>query len=130
MYSTNWIEWYVRKEPILNNMLHPSGEFSWNLFDDTGSGTVTLYDSTRDCYSILSSRGWFVKFPGDLKFWFYQKGSWSARRPLEIANGTRTFEVCQKFVNNCNNGGNQKGCCGPYGSKRCCDFNTNRCGPC
>ncbi len=44
-------------------MLHPSGIFSRNLFDDTGSGTATLCDSTREYYSRLSSRGWFLKEP-------------------------------------------------------------------
>ncbi len=29
--STDWIEWYVKKEPILGNRLYPSGIYSWEL---------------------------------------------------------------------------------------------------
>ena len=60
--------------------------YSWNLSDDTGSGTVTLYDSIRDCYTRLLSKGWYLKFPNNLDFLYYIKGYWSAKRPLEIAN--------------------------------------------
>ncbi len=90
---TNWIEWAVKREPILGNVLHPSSTYSWRLFDDNGNGTVTLYDETRSCYSRLSRVGWFLKFPGDLYFWFYMRGTWSTERPIEIENGTRTFEI-------------------------------------
>jgi len=46
------------------------------------------------------------------------------------ANGTRTFEICQKGVNNCADGGDKPGCCGPYGDERCCNFDTNTCNSC
>jgi len=127
---TNWIEWYVKREPVLGDMLYPSGIYSWKFVNDTGNGTVTLYDATRRYYSRLSSGGWFIKLPEDLDFWFYKEGSWSTERPIEIINGTRTFEICQRGVNNCADGGGQPGCCGPYGGNRCCNYNTNRCGPC
>ena len=132
---TDWIVWYVKREPILGNMLHPSGIYSWKLINDTGNGTVTLYDATRRYYSRISSEGWLLKSPGNLVFRVHydlglQNGSWSAERPIEIANGTRTFEICQRGVNFCADGGDKPGCCGPYGDKRCCDFNTNICGPC
>ncbi len=44
---TDWIEWAVKREPILGNILHPSGIHYWKLFNDSGNGTVTLYDATR-----------------------------------------------------------------------------------
>jgi len=128
--STNWIEWYVKKEPILGNRLYPSGIYSWELIEDNGNGTVILYDETRSAYSKLSSEGWFLEFPENSDFWLYNKGSWSAYRPAEIANGMRTFEICQRGVNNCADGGDKPGCCGPYGDERCCNFNTNTCNSC
>ncbi len=91
--STNWIEWYVKKEPILGNKLYPSGIYSWELIGDDENGTVSLYDETRSAYSILSSEGWFVQFPENSDFWLYNKGSWSANRPAEIANGTNCASV-------------------------------------
>jgi len=128
--STNWIEWSVKREPVLQNMLYPSAGFSWRLYNHTGNGRVTLHDARRGYFSRLSRLGWFLKFPGDSGFWLYQSGSWSATRPIEISNGTRTFEICQKGVNNCVDGGDQPGCCGPQGDMRCCDFNTNNCVSC
>ncbi len=68
----------------------------------------------------------FLEFPENSDFWLYNKGSWSAYRPAEIANGMRTFEICQRGVNNCADGGDKPGCCGPYGDERCCNFNTNK----
>jgi hypothetical protein len=120
----------VKKEPILGNKLYPSGIYSWELIGDDENGTVSLYDETRSAYSKLSSEGWFLKFSENSDFWLYNKGSWSANRPAEIANGTRTFEICQKGVNNCADGGDKPGCCGPYGDERCCNFDTNTCNSC
>jgi hypothetical protein len=127
----------VKREPILENRLYPSGLFSWELIDDNGNGTVVLYDEIRSAYSILSTEGWFVsellfpdRSPKNPDFRLYNLGSWSASRPAEIANGTRTFEICQRGVNNCADGGNQPGCCGPSGFERCCNFNTNTCNSC
>ncbi len=96
---TYWIEWAVKREPILGNILY--------------------------AYSRLSSEGWFLRFPKNFDFWLYNKGSWSAERPIEI-----TTDICQRGVNSCADGGGQPGCCGPKGSNRCCNYNTNRCGPC
>ncbi len=108
-------------------MLHSSGTYSWKFVNDTENGILTLYDATRNYYSRLSNEGWFLKEPEDLDFWFYREGSWSTERPTEIINGTRTFEICQRGVNNCADGGDQPGCCGPRGNRRHCDFSTNRC---
>jgi len=128
--STNWIEWYVKREPTFGNMLHPSGIYSWKSINYTEDGTVILYDKTRSYYSRISNEGWFLKSPGNLDFRVHydlglQKGYWSAERPIEIINATRTFEICQRGVNNCADGGDKPGCCGPYGDNRCCNFNTN-----
>ncbi len=127
---TDWIEWYVKREPILGDILYPTGRFYWKLINVTENGTVTLYDATRDVYSRLSSEGWFLKFWGNSDFWLWQEGSWSTVQPIEIANGTRTFENCQRGVNFCADHENHVGCCGPKGNNRCCNYNTNRCGPC
>ena len=132
--SPNWIEWHVKKEPVLENMLFPSGIYSWKMLNDTTehycrNGTVTLYDATRSWYSRLSSKGWFLKTDNS-DFWFYREGYWSTVRPIEITNGTMTFESCQKVVNNCDDGRGQPGCCGPKGNKKCCHFNINKCYSC
>jgi hypothetical protein len=120
----------VKREPVLQNMLYPTAAFSWRTFNDNRNGTVTLHDARRNCYSRLSKGGWFLKFPGNSNFWLYQRGSWYADRPIEISNGTRTFEICQKGVNYCADGGDRPGCCGPQGDMRCCDFNNNTCVSC
>ncbi len=106
-------------------MLHPSGIFSWKFVNDTGNGKVTLYDETRSYYSRISSEGWYLKSPGNLEF--YREGSWSAERPKEIINGKKTFEICKRGVNNCADGGDQPGCCGPWGNRKRCEFSTKRC---
>jgi len=127
----NWIEWFVKREPVLENILYPTAAYSWKTWNDTRNGTVILYDAIRNCYSRLSRQGWYLKcFPEDLDFWLYQIGSWSADRPIEISNGMRTFEICQKGVNNCADDEDKPGCCGPEGDMRCCDFSTNTCVSC
>jgi len=120
----------VSKEPILGKMLYPSGIYSWKFVSDTGNGTVTLYDESRDYFLRLSNEGYFLKIPGNSDFVSNKEGSWSTEKPIEIVNGTRTFEICQRGVNNCADGGDQVGCCGPNGYKRCCDYNTNTCVSC
>ncbi len=115
----------VKKTFCWEYRLHPSGIYSWKLFNDTGNGLVILYDATRNLFSKLSSEGWFFKSPENLDFWLYKKGDWSTARPIEIENGTRTFEICQKDVNNCAVGGYQPGCCGPKVNRsvdKCCNF--------
>ncbi len=120
----------MQREPVLENMLYPMAAFSSRTFNDNRNGTVILYDTRSGFYSKLSGLGWFLKMPGNLEFWLYSTGSWSADRPIEISNGTRTFEICQKGVNNCADGGDRPGCCGPLGDMRCCDFNNNTCVSC
>ncbi len=124
--STNWIEWLVKKEPILGNRLYPSGMYSWQTVEDTGNGTVTLYDESREYVSRISNKGWFRQSQENSDFKLYKEGSWSKFQPIEIANATRTFEVCQRGVNNCADGGDQVGCCGPN-ANRCCNYNTKKC---
>jgi len=120
----------VKREPVLQNMLFPTAAYSWKTWNDSRNGTVILHDGKRGYYSRLSRQGWFLKYPGKREFWLYRTGSWSADQPIEISNGTRTFEICQKGVNNCADGEDNAGCCGPYGDKRCCNFSTNTCVSC
>jgi len=120
----------VKREPVLQNMFYPTAAYSWRTWNDTGNGTVILQDTRRGYYSRLSELGWFLKLPRNSKFWLYRTGSWSAERPIEISNGTRTFEICQKGVNNCADDEDEPGCCGPEGDMRCCDFSTNTCVSC
>ena len=48
-------------------------EGKWKLFNNTGDGTVILYDATRKFYARLSSKDWFLKTPEYLDFWFTKK---------------------------------------------------------
>ncbi len=97
--TKDWIEWHVKREPQLGNILYPSGIYLWKTYSEH-DGTVILHDISRNYYSRLSSDYWLLKTDEYSDFWFYQYGDWSTVLPTEMVNATKTFEVCQAGVNN------------------------------